>query len=119
MRPVLYGLLGALVAAVFSAAAFALVGDSIGEPAQDVLLPTSASEDGGASPRPSRSPDDDPSASGSHSPSRSEPGDDNGGDSDNSGPGGGSDSSGPGSGGDDSSGSGGGDDSSGHGSGDD
>lgn len=114
VRLVLYGLLGAVVAAVFSAAAFAIVGDSIREPAQDVLLPTSASVD------PRRSPDDDPSesespsASPSESPSGSEPGDDDGGDSDNSGPGGdggGDDSSGPGGGG--------GDDDSGHGGGDD
>lgn len=106
-RVIIYGLLGALVAALFSAAAFALVGRSIGDPAPDVLLPASAAGDRSRTPEPSRSPDDDPSRSDSPSPSPSgsEPGDDHGDDH----------------GGDDHSGSGGGgsDDSSGHGSGDD
>src|SRR5919106_1194506 len=93
LRPVVYGLLGAFVAAVFSAAAFALVGDSLGTPAQDVLLPTSASQDASRSPDDDdRSQSDSPSPSPSESPSES--GDDHGGDSGNSGPGGGGDDSG-------------------------
>jgi hypothetical protein len=79
IRIFIWGFAGVLLAALLSLGAFALAGDSIGEPVQPKIPAIEISSSRTPSPRPTASPSDDDRRNDSAPTSSSSPSDDKGG----------------------------------------